>query len=362
MLYIYILLFILLISLGYIYFSYKLRREKKVDDTPKNIHKTIEEAHKKKNDINNILKNKGSNLSSKYIDQITTVYSSKPKLPYTSSDPFKETENIHLIDFITFQGSSILLVEDNLITQKIILSTLNKSGINISIANNGKEALDLLFTQKKEFDLVLMDINMPIMDGYTATQKIRENQQFDSMPIVTFTAFTLGEEINTMFDLGSNAYITKPLNIGQLYTVFNTYLVDNYRQISLLESIKIDGLDIKHGITMADDDEAAYKQSLREFTLLYKSMIHTMPRWIDENESDRILSACMNMGDILKYIGAYELQDIVFRMKKIYIYNTEHRIEEFQEIFPKKLEKLIKAIERYLTANPLFTNISLKSR
>jgi len=355
MLYIYILLLMLIILLGYIFFS--SRSQKQLDDTLKKKPETIKEPYQKKNNINDILKSKVSNLSSRYIDQITTVYNSKPKLPYTSRDLFKETENIRLIDFITFQGSSILLVEDNLITQKIILSTLNKSGINISIANNGREALDLLFTQKKEFDLVLMDINMPIMDGYTATQKIREDQQFDSMPIVTFTAFTLGEEIDRMFDLSANSYITKPLNIGQLYSVFNTYLIDNYKPISLLESIKIDGLDIKHGIAMADYDEAAYKQSLREFLLLYKSMIHTMPRWIDENQSDRILSACMNMGDILKYIGAYELQDIVFRMKKIYIYNTEHRIEEFQEIFPKKLEKLIKAIERYLAANPLFTNI-----
>jgi CheY-like chemotaxis protein len=195
-----------------------------------------------------------------------------------------------------------------------------------------------------------MDINMPVMDGYAATQRIREDRQFDSMPIVTFSAFTLGKEINRMSDLGSNSYITKPLNIGQLYTVFNTYLVDNYRQISLLESIKIDGLDIKHGIVLANDNEAAYKQSLREFVLLYKSMIHTMPKWIDEQKSNSILSTCMDMGDILKHIGAYELQDIVFRMKKIYIYNTEHRIEEFREIFPVKLEKLIKASNRYLSA------------
>ncbi len=350
MLYLYILILILLVMFVYILFSTKLQKQKKSDNSPKNIYKPIEETRKEKNHPKNIIKNKSSNLSSKYIDQITRVQSTKPKFPYTSRDPFTETENICLTDFIIFQGSRVLLVEDNFINQKIILSTLHKSGINISIANNGQEALDLFFIQKQEFDLVLMDINMPVMDGYTATKKIREKQEFDSMPIVTFTAFTLGDEIKTMFDLGANAYITKPLNIGQLYTVFNTYLVDNYRQISLLESIKIDGLDIKHGITMADDDEAAYKQSLREFVLLYKSMIHTMPRWIDENESDRILSACMNMGDILKYIGAYELQDIVFRMKKIYIYNTEHRIEEFREIFPVKLEKLIKAIDRYLSA------------
>ncbi len=350
MLNIYILLLILLVLIGYIYYYSKLQTHTKSTHGLKNIYKQRERTLIEKNHTKDIVNNKVSNLSSKYFDQIIRVQSSKPKLPYTSRDPFTETENIRLTDFIIFQGSRVLLVEDNFINQKIILSTLHKSGIDVSIANDGQEALDLIFIQKKEFDLVLMDINMPVMNGYTATKKIRENQQFDSMPIVTFTAFSLGKEIKSMFDLGANSYITKPLNIGQLYTVFNTYLVYNYRQISLLESIKIDGLDIKHGIAMADDGEAAYKQSLREFVLLYKSMIHTMPRWIDENESNRILYACMNMGDILKYIGAYELQDIVFRMKKIYIYNTEHRIEEFQEIFPKKLEKLIKAIDRYLSA------------
>jgi CheY-like chemotaxis protein len=327
-------------------FSFKQHKQTK----SKKIYKPIEETLKEKNSSKNIIKNKFSNLSSKYIDQISRVENKRSKLPYTSRDPFNETENTSLTDFIIFQGSKVLLVEDNFINQKIILSTLHKSGIDLSIASNGKEALDILFIQKKEFDLVLMDINMPTMDGYTTTKKIREKQQFDSMPIVTFTAFTSGTEINTMFDLGANAYITKPLNIGQLYTVFNTYLVYNYRQISLLESIKIDGLDVKHGINMSNNNESAYKQSLREFILIYKGMIHTIPRWIDENESDRILFTCMNMGDILKHIGAYELQDIVFRMKKIYIYNTEHRIEEFQEIFPKKLEKLIKAIERYLAS------------
>jgi len=349
MLYIYILILILIVTFGYIFFSSKAREKKRSNVSLKDEQTPIENKPKNKNEIQDILKSKVPNVSSRYIDKITPIYNRKPKPPYTSRDPFNETEDIRLIDFIIFQGSNILLVEDNLINQKIILSTLNKSGMNISIANNGQEALDLLFTQKKEFDLILMDINMPVMDGYTATKKIREDQQFDSLPIVTFTAFTSGKEINMMFDIGSNSYITKPLNIGQLYTVFNTYLVDKYRPISLLESIKIDGLDIGHGIRMAEDDEAAYKQSLREFLLLYKSMIKTMPRWIDEHESDRILSACMNMGDILKHIGAYELQVIVFRMKKIYIYNTEHRIEEFREVFPQKLEKLIKAIERYLS-------------
>jgi CheY-like chemotaxis protein len=334
---IYILLLLFLLLTTYIFVKYRAKKKQKSTTPPSSVVK--EEKPKKL-----------SNLASRYIDENSLSKNNKPKLPYTSRSPLKETENIRITDFIIFQGSKILLVEDNTITQKIILSALHKSGIDISVANNGEEALTMLFVKNKKFDLVIMDINMPVMNGYTATKKIRERSKFDTMPIVTFTAFTLGDEIETMFDMGANTYITKPLNIGQLYTVFNTYLVDNYREISLLESLKIDGLDVRHGIVMSNNDEAAYKQTLREFVLIYKSMIKTMPRWIDENKSHNILSACMSMGDILKYIGAYELQDIVFRMKKIYIYNTEHRIEEFQEIFPRKLEKLIKAIERYLAA------------
>ena len=341
MIYIYFLLLVILLLTSYMFFNSKVKKEKKRVSNSSPVAKPLKESKHKKT----------SNLASRYIDQITTVpNSSTPKLPYTSRNPLTETENIRNTDFIIFQGSKVLLVEDNIITQKIILSALHKSGIDISVANNGDEALSMLFIQKIKFDLVIMDINMPVMNGYTATKRIRARSKFDTMPIVTFTAFTLGDEIKTMFDMGANAYITKPLNIGQLYTVFNTYLIDSYREISLLESIKIDGLDVRHGIVMSNNDEAAYKQTLREFLLIYKSMIETMPRWIDENKSRSILSACMSMGDILKYIGAYDLQDIVFRMKKIYIYNTEHRIEEFQEIFPRKLEKLIKAIERYLAA------------
>lgn len=269
-------------------------------------------------------------------------------LPYTSNEDFEESENIHAGDFILFKGANLLLVEDNVINQKILQSLLKKSGINITIANHGKEALDLLFNEKRSFDLILMDIAMPIMDGYESTRLIRKDPTFDTIPIVTFTAFTQGKEIKKMFDIGANSHITKPLNIGQLYTVFSTYLTDKQRNISFLEDMKVNGLDIEHGIALSNNDEDAYRQSLFDFVLQYKETIHSMPKWIDEGRSKRIMKICSQMGIDLNHIGAYELEDIVFRMKKIYIYNTEHRIEEFREQFPLKLNKLVHNIEKYL--------------
>ncbi len=267
----------------------------------------------------------------------------------TRYESFDESENIKLSDFIDFKGSHILLVEDNLINQKIVQNILKKSGIEISIANHGQEALDILAAKRKSIDLILMDISMPIMDGYEATKKIRENTLYDALPIVTFTAFTSqGTEIKQMFDRGANSYITKPLMVGQLYSVFLTYLANKRRKVSFLEELKIDGLDTAIGLELAKNDKAFYKRSLFDFVVDYKVLIHGMPKWIDNEASENIIVSCSKMSIDLKHIGAYELEALVFRMKKIYIYNTEHRIEEFREVFPQKLHKLVGNIERYL--------------
>jgi len=273
------------------------------------------------------------------------------RVPYSSRKAFEERENISKDDFIYFKGSHILLVEDNEINQKIVQNLLKKSGIEVTIANHGQEALDILLDQKKPVDLILMDISMPVMDGYETTRIIREKRLFDTVPIVTFTAFTSqGSEIERMFDAGANSYITKPLKIGQLYSVFLSYLTNTRREISFLEELKIDGLDTDIGLALAKNNEEVYRKSLFDFVVDYKVLIHGMPKWIDNEASQNIISACSKMGIDLRHIGAYELEELVFRMKKIYIYNTEHRIEEFRDIFPKKLEKLVLNIERYLTS------------
>jgi len=321
----YLFFTILLITFAILYFYYS--------DTPP--HKDVKPSSTEKMQ------------ESKTEDHASNLKSKTPAL-YRTAQPFNESENITTESFTVFKGAKILFVEDNVINQKILLSTLKKSGIDICVANNGKEALNKLFERKQIFDLILMDISMPVMDGYTATEMIRKDHTFDAIPIVTFTAFTRGGEIKKMFDLGANGHITKPLNIAQLYTVFNTYLPGINREVTLRESLNINGLDVRHGIVMEKGDEAAYRNTLFDFLIQYKGMITMMPYWIDHHQSERIMSTCSKMGKRLKHIGAYELADIVFRMKKIYVYNTEHRIEEFRDVFPQKLKTLTESIERYL--------------
>lgn len=266
------------------------------------------------------------------------------------TEAMDEAQNIDIDCFTYFKGARLLIVEDNLINQKIIVSVLKKSGMEIEIANNGQEALDLLFIENKKFDIILMDISMPVMDGLIATQRIREKSLFDRVPIVTFTAFAMGAEIEEMFNAGCNAYLTKPLNIKKLYNVFNLFLSQSNREVSLQKSIEIQGLDIETGINNADESEVLYKETLKEFVLVYKDMVELMPKWLKEKRYERVKSACNEIQGILSAIGAYEMKELVDEMQKNFLYSNEEFLDNYILLYPEKLNNLINTIGHYTSA------------
>jgi CheY-like chemotaxis protein len=105
-----------------------------------------------------------------------------------------ETPLISQSSFKDFEGMRLLIVEDDVINQKVLSNILKISGIDITIANNGRKAVNIVKEREEPFDLILMDINMPVMDGYVATQMIRLESEFDALPIVAFTALALESE------------------------------------------------------------------------------------------------------------------------------------------------------------------------
>ncbi|CAH6785024.1 Histidine kinase [Vibrio chagasii] len=118
----------------------------------------------------------------------------------------------------------ILIVEDNLMNQKIASFFLEQAGYEYLITSNGQEAVDVI-TQGAQFDAVLMDCMMPVMDGITATRTIRQwelEQQATPLPIIALTASVLEEDIKDCFDAGMNAYLPKPYKSHQLYDLFSS--------------------------------------------------------------------------------------------------------------------------------------------
>lgn len=123
------------------------------------------------------------------------------------------------IDKTIFRAKKILLVEDNLTNRLVILGLLEDCVEEIDIATNGKEALDIFESNK--YDLILMDIQMPIMDGYEATRLIRQRDK--NIPIIALSANAMSEEIQRTKDLGMNEYLTKPIDLKKLFTTLSKY-------------------------------------------------------------------------------------------------------------------------------------------
>ncbi len=125
---------------------------------------------------------------------------------------------------IDLKDASVLLVEDNLINQKIIQLSLKKIVKTIDVANNGKEALDKFGSNK--YDLILMDIQMPVMDGIVATRKIREIESSTGTytPIIAITANALSGDKEVCIAAGMNDYIAKPFQIEVLIQKISTLL------------------------------------------------------------------------------------------------------------------------------------------
>ncbi len=116
---------------------------------------------------------------------------------------------------------SILLVEDNLLNQRIVTFSLKKYEHEVSIANNGLEGLNMYKEQK--FDVILMDIMMPVMDGLEATVKIREFEESlnkEKTPIIAITANTMDNDREKCISYGMNEFMAKPFDIDKLLKIF----------------------------------------------------------------------------------------------------------------------------------------------
>ncbi|MBB3698861.1 response regulator [Flammeovirga yaeyamensis] len=131
----------------------------------------------------------------------------------------------------------VLVVEDNKMNQMMMSALLNQLKVNIAIANNGEEAINMI--QKKSFDLILMDLHMPILGGIDATKIIRFELGLLDVPIVALTADTYWDKRFDAFSAGMNDYLTKPLSRPSLIHILDKYLLDNEnKEMKYLDPIK----------------------------------------------------------------------------------------------------------------------------
>lgn len=142
----------------------------------------------------------------------------KPVMPVTTSQ--KASTSTEIVG-VTLPGE-VLLVEDNIVNQKVAMRFLQRLGAKVTVANNGAEGVELI--KRSDFSLVLMDVQMPVMDGYEATRAIRElSSTKRSVPIVALTANAMPEDRQRCLEAGMNEFLTKPLQLDQLTPIVQQY-------------------------------------------------------------------------------------------------------------------------------------------
>ena len=129
------------------------------------------------------------------------------------------------------RGKHILLADDNEVNQEIVLGLLRESEIKVDIASDGQEAFEK--SQEIDYDAILMDIQMPIMDGLEATRRIRKHNK--KIPIIALTANAMREDISLSLDSGMNDHLVKPIDVDKLYTVLIQYLAEEKLSMTLLD-------------------------------------------------------------------------------------------------------------------------------
>jgi CheY-like chemotaxis protein len=211
-------------------------------------------------------------------------------------------------ELTTLRGSRILLVEDYILNQEIILNILEPSGIIIDLASNGLEAVEKF--KQREYELVLMDIQMPIMDGYEASKIIRVLNS--SIPIVALSANAMVEDIQKSKESGMSGHITKPIDIEELYRVLLEFLskktdVVNIDKLSRGNDIVLpdfEFIDSKVGLSHMDMNRELYLKILHDFKIKYSDI---NLRDIKEDEFNRTIHTLKGMSGT---IGANTLHNI----------------------------------------------------
>ena len=193
------------------------------------------------------------------------------RLDYDCGDYLKNNSKM------SYTGAKVLVVEDNEINKAVIDSILEMFGIGPTFANNGQECLELL--NKNKYDLIFMDILMPVMNGLKATYAIRNSlKEYRNIAIVAMTSNSLEKEVEQCYEAGMNEFLNKPIKIELVSTILNKYLNpfklenstinetnESYSAVLNDEMVDFSGIDTKEGINRFGGKRDAYYRTIFKF-------------------------------------------------------------------------------------------------
>jgi len=202
----------------------------------------------------------------------------------------------------------ILVAEDNPMNQKLLQHLLAQWQIDFNMVNNGAEALRVLKQRPGDYAMVLMDIQMPEMDGYTATEKIRHDLALQ-IPIIAMTAHALAGEKEKCLGAGMDDYISKPLNEEELYKLINKYVQSNSPNDTSV-------IDLEYLKILSKGDEVFEKNMIRSFSMQMPEELNRLKSSIIDKNYEQIGSIAHNMKSTLSFMGLNQLTPLLQQIEQ----------------------------------------------
>ena len=225
------------------------------------------------------------------------------------------------------RDARILLVEDNEINQQVAREMLEQAGLMVTIANNGKEAVELLKegkdAEKMPFDAILMDIQMPVMGGFEATVEIRKEERFKDLPIIAMTAHAMAGDREKSLEGGMNDHVTKPIDPDQLFSILIKWIKPGARdQVSgkqetvsdqKLKQYEMDlpyilpGLEIKAALNRVGGNRSLFRKLLTKFCANHGSAVGEIETALESGDRKTAVRLAHTLKGVSGTIGAQKL-------------------------------------------------------
>ncbi|TRW94896.1 response regulator [Candidatus Methylobacter oryzae] len=256
------------------------------------------------------------------------------------------------LEELSFTGRRVLLVEDNAFNRDVAIEMLHALDLDVDYALNGQEGIDRLNTDTS-YDLVLMDIQMPIMDGLKATRLIRENPRFARLPVVAMTAHAMPEDRAQSLAVGMNDHITKPVNSAQLAVVLQRWLGTEGAAIKPPRPLepqddtsKVALLDISKALQYAEQNENKMRSRLINFYSCYGAAALQLDVLALNNEYDELRRMAHTLKSAAGYVGALRLQLLASQLWQLW--NSEVPTPEHTATLKQELQAVLASIMSHI--------------
>ena len=232
------------------------------------------------------------------------------------------------------RGARILLVEDNPINQELARDLLNRAGIVVSIAGDGQEALAIL--GRERFDAVLMDCQMPVMDGYEATRALRRRPDLKDLPVIAMTANAMAGDRQKVLEAGMNDHVAKPIRIDDLFATLARWV--HPALPAPAPQAPPPSLDMRAGVAALMGDEALYRRLLAMFCEREIDFVARFRAASEQGDGDAPMRHAHDLKSVAGSLGMPALQRAAAELEEACRLRGE----------PAKLEPLLQAVQRQL--------------